>query len=95
MGYAYVGVTNMTDGLRLTHEIRPSLIVMDIYLPGEGDGCLATEYIKRHDKLKHIPVIMFTAHDDQDKAFAAGCEAYFRKPINVNAFMRCIRSYLN
>ena len=63
---------------------RPDLILMDIQLP-ILDGYEATRRLKADAVLRVIPVIAVTAHAlnaAEDKARAAGCDAYIAKPIS-------------
>ncbi len=42
---------------------------------------------------RHIPVIALTAHDtdgDQQRCLAAGCNAYFAKPIDFGQLLKTI-----
>src|SRR5262249_10413432 len=63
---------------------RPDLILMDIQLPG-FDGYEATRRLKADEALHAIPVIAITAYElneAENKARAAGCDAYMAKPIS-------------
>ena len=75
---------------------RPDLILMDIQLP-ELDGLEATRRIKANPAIRHIPVIAVTSYamsGDNQKAMAAGCDAYFAKPVSPRALLVKIREYL-
>ena len=66
---------------------RPDLILMDIQLP-LLDGYEATRRIKADPALSAIPIIVITSYalsGDDDKARAAGCDAYFSKPFSEHA----------
>src|SRR4051812_13099971 len=72
------------DGEQALIKVRekPDLILMDIQLP-LLDGYEATRRIKADPELKHIPIIVVTSYalsGDEDKARAAGCDAYVAKP---------------
>jgi two-component system, cell cycle response regulator DivK len=75
---------------------KPDLILMDIQLP-LLDGYEATRRIKANPELKHIPIIVVTSYalsGDEEKARAAGCEAYVAKPYSPRALLAKIREYL-
>jgi two-component system cell cycle response regulator DivK len=77
-------------------EHRPDLILMDIQLPGI-DGYEATRRLKADAALQTIPVIAVTAHalnGVEDKARAAGCDAYIAKPISPRQVLAKVREYL-
>ena len=59
-GYTPIAVANGTDGLHKAEEIRPSLIILDVMMPGEGGVTMYRE-LKRNPELKTIPVIMLSA----------------------------------
>jgi two-component system, cell cycle response regulator DivK len=74
---------------------RPDLILMDIQLP-ILDGYEATRRLKADPALKHIPIIVVTSYalgGDEDKARAAGCDAYVGKPFSPRALLAKIREY--
>jgi CheY-like chemotaxis protein len=65
---------------------NPDVILMDLTLP-LMDGFAATKLIRQNDKLKNVPIIAVTAHQEDDfrsDAKASGFDAYVTKPIDVN-----------
>jgi DNA-binding response OmpR family regulator len=52
-------------GLKIAHEARPDLIVLDVQLP-DMNGFQVCQHLKGHKDTRHIPVIMFTRHDDPE-----------------------------
>jgi len=84
-------------GLTAAAAHRPDLILMDIQLPGL-DGYEATRRLKADEALHAIPVIAITAYElneAEDKARAAGCDAYMAKPISPRRLLAKIREYLS
>ncbi|HJV33929.1 TIGR02266 family protein [Geomonas sp.] len=90
--YARSGV----EALKIAHEARPELILMDFYLPDmNGDRCCRV--IKESLELRGTPLVMVTAGvDEQDfeKSWAAGCDDIIVKPINGHYFRAVVRKYL-
>jgi CheY-like chemotaxis protein len=83
------------EAVRMARECSPDLILMDLSLP-VMNGWDATRAIKSDDKLRHIPVVALTAHAmkaDEDKALAAGCDAYLTKPLDEEKLFDTIRKY--
>lgn len=65
---------------------RPSIILLDLNLPGT-DGREVLEQIKQDEKLKTIPVIVFTTSSnpkDIETCYRFGVNSYILKPMNVN-----------
>ena len=69
---------------------------MDIQLP-VMDGYEATRRIKADPDLQAIPIIVVTSYalsGDEDKARAAGCDAYVTKPYSPRQLLAKIREFL-
>ena len=84
-------------GLTAAAAHRPDLILMDIQLPGI-DGYEVTRRLKADAALHAIPVIAITAYEldeAEDKARAAGCDAYMAKPISPRQLLAKVREYLS
>jgi two-component system, cell cycle response regulator DivK len=84
-------------GLTAAAAHRPDLILMDIQLPGI-DGYEATRRLKADAALHAVPVIAMTAYElneAEDKARAAGCDAYMAKPISPRKLLAKVREYLS
>jgi two-component system cell cycle response regulator DivK len=82
-GHIPLCATDAETGMTLARAEQPDLILMDIQLPGI-DGLAATALLKKAPATAAIPVIALTAmamKDDQEKAEAAGCDAYIAKPL--------------
>jgi CheY-like chemotaxis protein len=81
------------SGLSLARERLPSLVLMDIQLPGM-DGLAATAMMKKDPLMRDIPVIALTSHamqGDEERALESGCSGYIAKPIDIDAFLETIR----
>ncbi|BAY81782.1 two-component system response regulator [Calothrix parasitica NIES-267] len=64
---------------------RPSIILLDLNLPGT-DGREVLEQIKQDERLKTIPVIVFTTSSnpkDIETCYRFGVNSYILKPMNV------------
>jgi PAS domain S-box-containing protein len=80
---------------RATRE-TPDLILMDLSLP-RLDGWEATRRLRQMPAVASIPVIAVTAHagrEYQEKASAAGCNAYLTKPLDRDQLLETIRKHL-
>lgn len=85
-----------TEAIRVAVEHHPDLILMDLNLP-RLDGWEATRSLKQSALFRHIPILALTAHTmigDRERALEAGCDDYFPKPIDIDAFITFLRPYL-
>ena len=82
------------QGVALTEQNKPDLVLMDISLP-IMDGYEATRTIRK--TFQHLPIIGLSAHamqGDVEKALAAGCSDYLTKPIDENLLLEKLHEYL-
>ena len=97
MGHTVLSATNAEEGLALAREEQPSLILMDIQLPGM-DGLEATALLKGDHATRAIPVIALTAlamKGDEERIRAAGCDGYIAKPMRYREFQATITAQLD
>jgi two-component system, cell cycle response regulator DivK len=95
-GHTVLSATDAEAGLTLARDEQPSLILMDIQLPGM-DGLQATAVLKRDDATRAIPVIALTAlamKGDEERIRAAGCDGYIAKPMRYQEFLAAIAAQL-
>jgi two-component system cell cycle response regulator DivK len=96
-GYEMIEAENGEAGVAAATAQVPDLILMDIQLP-LLDGYEATRRIKADPALKAIPIIVVTSYalsGDEDKARAAGCDAYIAKPYSPRQLLARIREFLD
>jgi CheY-like chemotaxis protein len=95
-GYQVVVATDGQQGVDAARGEAPALILMDMSLP-VLDGWEATRRLKAAPATAGIPIIALTAHamsGDRDKAFAAGCDDYDTKPVELPRLLDKIESLL-
>jgi CheY-like chemotaxis protein len=95
-GYRVEVATDGQEGLLKAKELKPSLILMDIQLPGI-DGLTATRALKSDPDTAGIKVVALTANamkGTREEALQAGCIGYITKPIDVKRFVRDITEFL-
>ena len=95
-GFDVHTASNAEDAIQLLRTVTPRLILMDIQLPGM-DGLELTRRLKADPETRAVCVIALTAYamkGDDEKAFAAGCDGYITKPIDVERLPVVVRSYL-
>ncbi|MEJ2010732.1 MAG: response regulator [Anaerolineales bacterium] len=96
-GYAFLGASSASEGLKLAHEHRPDLILVDINMP-EVDGLSMTRELKSDESFHDVPVIAITANvmrGDRERTLAAGCDGYIQKPVDIDLLPRQIVRFLH
>ena len=76
---------------------RPSLIVLDLNLPGT-DGREVLAEIKQDSNLQTIPVVIFSTSSnpkDIDACYRHGVNGYMVKPMNVNQLNELVNTFLD
>jgi PAS domain S-box-containing protein len=74
-----------TDALRLAHERRPQVVLLDIGLPGM-DGFRVAEHLRNQDGMQNATLIAMTGHgqeEDQRRSMQAGVDYHLVKPVNM------------
>lgn len=91
-GFAMVAATSGEEGLRLARQLHPTVITLDVMLPGmDGWSVLAT--LKTDPDLVDIPVIMLTIVDDKTMGYALDASDYLAKPINWERLSAVLKKY--
>jgi twitching motility two-component system response regulator PilH len=84
-GYAVVTAESGTEALERIRCARPSLIVMDVVMPG-ASGFQVTRALTRDPDTQSIPVILCTnkaAETDRIWGLRQGAREYLTKPIDA------------
>jgi len=95
-GFSVLIATDGAQGVAVATAEQPDLILMDLSLP-VIDGWEATRRLKAAPETRHIPVVALTAHamsGDREKAFAAGCDDFDTKPVEMPRLLEKIRTLL-
>jgi two-component system cell cycle response regulator DivK len=82
------------QGVELTVQHEPDLVLMDISLP-VMDGYEAARSIR--NTFESLPIIGLSAHamqGDAEKAKAAGCTDYLTKPVDEDLLLNKLKEYL-
>jgi CheY-like chemotaxis protein len=87
----FVVVTAKTgeEGLRLAHEIRPTVITLDVMMP-DMDGWSVLRALKADPALHDVPVVMLTMLDDKTKGFSLGATDYLVKPVDGDVLRKAV-----
>src|SRR5215471_16390249 len=94
--FRIVEVNNGDAAIKSFEEVRPSVVLADIYMPGRN-GYQVCEYVRNHPQLGQTPVILlvgaFDAFDDE-AAKRAGATASITKPFQPSVLIDLVTSIL-
>lgn len=74
----------------------PDLVVLDIMMP-KTDGLATLSWIRDHDYLYDLPVVMLTARSgvgDEALGWKRGCDAYVTKPFDPEQLVEVVATTL-
>ncbi|MEI6865209.1 two-component regulator propeller domain-containing protein [Flavicella sp.] len=83
--YKIISATNGKEGLKLTKEKQPDVILTDVMMP-EMDGFEFCKEVKSNIATSHIPILMLTAKtmiEDWVHGIDVGADAYLHKPFDL------------
>jgi two-component system, cell cycle response regulator DivK len=95
-GYEVHGVPDAENALTAVASLHPTLILMDIQLPGL-DGLELTRRLKADPATQDIVILATTAYampGDELKATEAGCDGYLTKPIDIHGLREVVSRHL-
>jgi len=94
--FELVEVSNGEAAIRALEEMRPSIVLADIYMPGQN-GYQVCAFIRNHPALAKTPVVLLVgAFDafDEEGARQAGATAHITKPFEPGALIGLVTSLL-
>jgi DNA-binding response OmpR family regulator len=95
-GYDVITTCDGKEIVELVGKNMPDLILLDLRLPQmSGDEICAK--LKSDEKLKHIPVIIFTASSDTStniKVKESGADGYLIKPFAPEDLLQIIKKFI-
>src|SRR5437773_4610689 len=92
--FKIVEVSNGDAAIKAFEEIRPSVVLTDIYMPGKN-GYEVCAYIRNHPALSATPVVLLVgAFDafDEEIAKKSGATANITKPFEPGALIELVKS---
>ncbi len=86
-GFPITVAYNGDDALKAFEEVKPSLVLLDVMMPGR-DGWQVCREIKAHPTLgRNVRVVMVTALDDwvnKRQALQTGADDFVEKPFELS-----------
>jgi two-component system chemotaxis response regulator CheY len=83
---------NGVEALEKCTAVSYDLLLVDVNMP-IMDGYRFVAEIRQNENLMAIPVVMISTEEEQedkDKAFMAGANFYFVKPLQPSEFKECV-----
>lgn len=93
-GYEPIMAPDGVEAIELAKAHQPSLIVMDVIMPGK-DGIEAVRELRASGVT--TPIVMLTSKDyeeDRKRALAAGATVYLLKPFNPSELQKVVEPFL-
>ena len=94
--FKIVEVNNGDAAIKTFEEVKPNIVLADIYMPGQN-GYQVCTYIRKHPQLGQTPVVLLVgAFDafDEDAAKESGATASITKPFEPGALIDLVKSVL-
>jgi two-component system, cell cycle response regulator DivK len=94
-GFRTIEAATGAEGVGLSVEHRPDVILMDLRLP-DMDGTEAARRLANDERTAPIPLVAMSASPlagSGDWVESAGFEGWLEKPISVNTFPDQVRGY--
>jgi CheY-like chemotaxis protein len=93
-GYKTVLVDNGQMGLQMARTTRPSIIILDIMLPG-SDGWNLLREIRADRSCASTKVLMLSVLDERNRAFKEGADGFIFKPLERDHLLQVIEDASN
>jgi len=95
-GIAIYLASNGQEGYEMACNLRPDLILMDVFMP-VLNGLESTSLIRKNPQIKNTPIVALSAGAQRDQKISAekaGVNDYLVKPISLNALIPILGRYL-
>jgi len=89
-GYRTAHATNGERVHQMVRELRPSVVTLDVLLPGL-DGWSVLEELKNDPECAGVPVVVISIAANRDLGLALGADEVFIKPLDHESLLRCIQ----
>ena len=94
--FKIVEVNNGDAAIKTFDEVKPNVVLTDIYMPGQN-GYQVCTYVRKHPELGRTPVVLLVgAFDafDENAARESGATASITKPFEPGALIDLVKSVL-
>lgn len=95
-GYRVIQAENGTEALALSVSEKPSLVLLDFYLP-DITGDEVCRRLRSQVETEEIPIIMLSIDDEEELkviCFESGADDYIAKPFSTKILVARVRALL-
>ncbi len=95
--YRVITANSGVKGLKEARRVKPSLIVLDIMMPGGMDGLATGRELKNDPLLKSIPILYLSGLSDIEtkiSSFEIGADDFLTKPFDIRELRLRINAIL-
>lgn len=96
-GFNCIEAVDANDALIILDQLLPDLILLDLMLPGLK-GTQFLKILKNSDKVRHIPVIIISAKDEETTIvdhLELGAIDYLTKPFSIKVLIAKVNKFLS
>jgi CheY-like chemotaxis protein len=93
-GYAVITASNGREALRLVHNLKPDLVLLDVQMPEMDGDTVAMEIRAEHSAVKDVPIIFITGLRTEQEIKEDNEENIFAKPVELNQLFEKIKSLI-
>ena len=93
-GYAVATAAGGEEGLAQARELRPSLITLDVLMPGM-DGWAVLQALKADSELQNIPVVMISISGEKELGYTLGAVDYLSKPVDREKLLQVVEQFVD
>jgi len=95
-GHTVLEAANGDEALGKARQIKPSLIIMDVVMPGKN-GFQVCRELRKIPETEHTPIIMLTTKSqptDKEWGMRQGATEYLTKPFTDGELVEVVRRYV-
>ncbi len=92
-GYEVRVAGTAEEGLSLARRTPPDVLLVDARLP-DLEGLHLTEILRHDPETRQVPLLVFSAFDERQRAFRAGADAFLPMPLQTEALLASVDSLM-
>ena len=93
-GYNVITASNGREALRLTHNLKPDLVLLDVQMP-EMEGDIVAMHIRsEQSSIKNVPILFITGLRTEQEITEDKEENIFAKPVKLSELFDKIKNLI-